>query len=196
MIDVLVGPTEKLFRVHKQIICQKIPFFYSMFNGAWKQPGQTSVTLPEDSPPEFGLLLGWIYQSSVRPLTVEPGRIQCSYNEFKFYALADKYCLPELKNDIMDMLISYFDKSSQLPAPSMILSVYANMPDGSPLRKLMAYSLNFILHNRDSIKSVGTMTLSECMGADEGLRTDVIRLMESDVVDPRSLPRETFHCQH
>ncbi|KAH6682678.1 hypothetical protein B0J14DRAFT_646909 [Halenospora varia] len=35
MVDILVGPTEQPFRVHKKLICSKVPYFDKMFNNGF-----------------------------------------------------------------------------------------------------------------------------------------------------------------
>ncbi|TVY30925.1 hypothetical protein LHYA1_G000752 [Lachnellula hyalina] len=37
MVDILVGPEQKAFRVHKHLLCTKVPYFHKMFNGGFKE---------------------------------------------------------------------------------------------------------------------------------------------------------------
>ena len=67
MIDIYVGPTKKLFRVHKAVFCDKIPYFDKMFSGGFKEALEHSATFPEDSPEAFEVVVEWVYTGVLKP---------------------------------------------------------------------------------------------------------------------------------
>ncbi|KAH6669005.1 hypothetical protein B0J14DRAFT_488100, partial [Halenospora varia] len=65
MAELYVGPQMKLFRVHKELLCKKIPYVRKMFQGGFQEAQQNSATFSEDTEEAFDLLMGWIYTDSV-----------------------------------------------------------------------------------------------------------------------------------
>ncbi|KAE8443675.1 hypothetical protein EG329_001447 [Mollisiaceae sp. DMI_Dod_QoI] len=57
MVDIYVGPEEEPFRVHKQKLCRRIPYFDKMFNGQFKEASENVGRLPEDDPAAFDVLM-------------------------------------------------------------------------------------------------------------------------------------------
>ena len=112
MVDILVGPEKKLFRVHKTYLCRRIPYFDKMFNGAFKE-AQGVAELPEDDPSTFDVLMEWTYSVNPRRLrdlfaiAGSDGVSRASWDVVAFYALAKKLCLPDLQDLIMNVLIKY-----------------------------------------------------------------------------------------
>ncbi|TGO18013.1 hypothetical protein BTUL_0013g00900 [Botrytis tulipae] len=68
MVDLFVGPDKKLIRVHKGILCRKIPYFDKMFNGPWVESANNSATFPDDTFESFDLLIGWVYSGRLSQL--------------------------------------------------------------------------------------------------------------------------------
>jgi hypothetical protein len=57
MVDIYVGPKERLFRVHKALLCKKVPYFDKMFNGEFREASQNVAKFPDDHPAAFDRLL-------------------------------------------------------------------------------------------------------------------------------------------
>ncbi|KAH6669007.1 hypothetical protein B0J14DRAFT_488300 [Halenospora varia] len=55
MVDLFVGP--EIFRVHKALFCQRVPYFSTMFQGGFKEASDSQATFPEDSSESFSLLI-------------------------------------------------------------------------------------------------------------------------------------------
>ncbi|TGO60643.1 hypothetical protein BOTNAR_0142g00140 [Botryotinia narcissicola] len=60
LVDLIVGPEEALFRVHKSFLCNKIPYFNKMFNGGFIEAKENSAKFPEDGPQSFDILIEWL----------------------------------------------------------------------------------------------------------------------------------------
>jgi hypothetical protein len=50
---------------------------------------------------------------------------KCSWDIAIFYVLADKYCLPGLKDEIMYVFMAYFQKKSAPSCPPLNRHVYS-----------------------------------------------------------------------
>jgi BTB/POZ domain len=96
MVNLYVGPKKAHFHVHEEILCSKIPYFAKMFRGVFAKASTKSTDFPEDDLDLFDILLGWVYQDSIRPLTMRKLERQWSWDVLEFYVLVEKYCLPEL----------------------------------------------------------------------------------------------------
>lgn len=114
MVDILVGPDKKLFRVHKSFLCDRIPHFDIMFNGGWKESKEQIAEFPDDDPAAFDLLIEWVYNPDPGQLRqlfsykdLEKGQSPASWDAVSFYSLAKKLLLSDLQDLIMSALIRY-----------------------------------------------------------------------------------------
>ncbi|KAF4627909.1 hypothetical protein G7Y89_g10249 [Cudoniella acicularis] len=103
MVELYVGPEKKHFHVHKNILCKKVPYPTKMFESGFKEEIEGMANFPEDSTEAFDLLIEWIYTSNIQPiqLTSKDRTIQ-EWCPLKFYILAQKLCLPDLMDLVMD----------------------------------------------------------------------------------------------
>ncbi|KAF7931560.1 uncharacterized protein EAE98_004296 [Botrytis deweyae] len=145
-VDLYVGPNRTHYRVHKNILCTKIPYFNKMFNGGFSEASNNSAEFPEDFSESFDVLLEWAYSQyhPLRPLNrVSPGSVSTNWNTINFYLLMDKLCIPDLMNEAMD-LMRQFDKDNDfLPSINHGIWVYRRSLPGSKIR---LYVLNSLLY--------------------------------------------------
>lgn len=68
IVDLVVGTGsgKRLFRVHKKLLCSRMPYFDKMFNGPWKESSESTALFPDDNTNAFEALLGWIYNGDVK----------------------------------------------------------------------------------------------------------------------------------
>src|SRR5258707_183269 len=101
MVDLYVGPKKKHFRVHKALLCHKIPYFAGMFKSGFKEATENSANFPEDTPSTFDILSEWLYTGSLRQLyqsrnhTAAGPTFVSDWAPQQVYALADKLCLSD-----------------------------------------------------------------------------------------------------
>src|SRR2546430_1421590 len=57
MIDIVVGPTEKIFCVHETLLYAKVDYFKKMLESGFAESVDQRATLPEDGVNVFALLL-------------------------------------------------------------------------------------------------------------------------------------------
>ncbi|KAF4632013.1 hypothetical protein G7Y89_g6109 [Cudoniella acicularis] len=99
-VKIYVGEKRKEFLVHKDLLCKTSDFFAKGFNGGFKESQEGEMYLPEDSPGAFFFLVDWIYRSTL-PTTFTEAHIPDLY---RLYILADKLCIPTLKDKTMDSI--------------------------------------------------------------------------------------------
>ncbi|KAN0095037.1 hypothetical protein V8E51_015748 [Hyaloscypha variabilis] len=155
LVDLYVGPERAHYRIHKEALCDKVPYFEKMFKGGFKEATSQSADFPEDCSESFDLLLGWVYSDNLPPIFVESeddGTFYGSWSAHKFYALAEKLCLHGLQNSIMDKLLSYYRKSRLMPSTSTICMMYDLSPAKSPMRRFAATAFHWITRPTDAAK--------------------------------------------
>ncbi|TGO60644.1 hypothetical protein BOTNAR_0142g00150 [Botryotinia narcissicola] len=122
MVDIRVGEEMKLFRVHKSLLCTRVPYFNKMFNSGFSESKTNSAVLREDGHEAFDVLVDWVY-TSILP------RDAGFWGLVEVYVLADKICLPELMDQVMDTI------QAECPLhPTDASNIYNRLPKGSKLR--------------------------------------------------------------
>lgn len=204
-VDLYVGPKRDRFRVYKEGLCKKIPYFEKMFKGKFKEATEDQATFPEDNAESFDLLLGWVYYNSIRQLVtlrkkgINNTSVQ-SWSPIKFYILAEKLCLSHLQDQIVNEYLDYLDRESALPSVSTMGSMYSTAPAGSSIRKLAALSFHWVVDPSTELENTDawpTHALAKLMRDHEDLAEDVLTLIRTGAKasNPTKLPRCEFHCQ-
>lgn len=206
MIDLYVGPEEKLFRIHRGILCDKVPYFQKMFSSGFIEGQEGQAFFPEDDPEAFDLLNGWVYFGTLRPfkftLHPPPASPSCNWDMVQLYCLADKFCLPELMDRIVDANSAECRSSNISPSFRHVKKAYMKTPMGSTLRKYMCYSMVHIftaLREESTFGIWDTQAFVEMMNTHGDFAIDFLSLLRSQSVgvaptDPRKLPKCHFHC--
>jgi len=202
MVNIYVGDPEKdqedHFTVHKKLLCTKIPYFGKMFKGNFQEAATNTARFPEDSPKTFDLLLGWVYNGYLPPMTSTPDNDAeslhiPSWDALKLFALAEKFCISELMDITMDMYRKNDEENGTLPMFGAMEMAYEITDVGSALQKYMAMSCAYVLVNEDSWKVQDIWTL---LKEDPGLNLDVMAIIRENrgiIGDPSLLPNCDFH---
>ncbi|KAK4692430.1 hypothetical protein P7C71_g4777, partial [Lecanoromycetidae sp. Uapishka_2] len=48
IVDIVVGPAKKVFKIHKEILCSASTYFRAALNGGFKEAEEQTVELPDD----------------------------------------------------------------------------------------------------------------------------------------------------
>jgi BTB/POZ domain len=63
MVDIYVGPEWQNFRVHKKLLCARVPYFKDLV----EDKGYIGYApFPDQDPEAFDALLGWVYTGELR----------------------------------------------------------------------------------------------------------------------------------
>ena len=200
MVDLYVGPSKEHFRVHKTLLCAKIPYFYKMFKGKFTEASTNRAEFPEDSPESFDLLLGWVYQNTQRPLRFiedieNNGMTKLSWDACDFYNLVEKICLRPLQDRIMDIVRNFDNSTGALPAEGAIRKAYSKDYAPSPFRKYMSHWFAYIL-TKDKEGPWDIESYTQLITTNIDLARDVLRVLRQRsgmIEDPCGLPNCYFH---
>jgi hypothetical protein len=107
IIEVFVGANPKPFRVHREQICAKSPFFKKCLENNMGEALTKVVNLPEDEPIAFVGVLSWVYHEEIPRLRA----IRDIKFWVQFYLPADKFCMERLANKIMDEVKSWHENN-------------------------------------------------------------------------------------
>jgi hypothetical protein len=213
MVDIYVGPSKVLFRLYKSRICARISYFDKMFNGNFKEASENTAYLPEDSPASFDLLADWANHPTEKKC---PRRIReletvldddeqevASWDAVGFYSLAEKYCLPELQDIIMDKLLKYQKRWNELPSVEFTIRAYEQTSVGSPLANYCTRAMAYIVgtNGKDNgleehwpTSDIARLNRELPNFAEALLRVQREMAQDSGVSDPRVMRSCGFHA--
>ncbi|TGO83567.1 hypothetical protein BPOR_0626g00060 [Botrytis porri] len=120
MVEIRVGEELKLFRVHKSLLCTRVPYFDKILSKGFSESITNSAVLQEDNTEAFDVLVDWVYTNRLPP-EIASG--------IRRYILADKICPPELMDQVMDRIRTEYPLG-----PPDVLDIYSRLPNGSKLR--------------------------------------------------------------
>ncbi|TGO34766.1 hypothetical protein BHYA_0183g00180 [Botrytis hyacinthi] len=190
MVDLIVGPEEALFRVHKSFLCNKIPYFDRMFNGGFIEAKENSAKFPEDGPESFDILIEWVYSGYIRFYEVGVSDSPESWNFIRFYALAEKLGLTQLEDHALDL----YRQSSKVKNATFDMSwatkAYEITPQGSALRRYAIQVLVWRFHTQEDSDFNVNDHFIQTMESDHDLFTDFMLALRKHVkvvtpTDPR-----------
>ena len=206
MVEIYVGQSKKLFRLYKAKLCSRIPYFDKMFNGNFKEASDNVAYLEEDDPASFDLLAEWanIPTSSKSPrwirelITVKnkEGKEVASWDPVGFYSLAEKYCLPEVQDLIMDAVIRYHRERNELPSVDFVLRAYETTSVGSLLAQYCANSVLYVLDEGGDDDRWPTEEVARLFKELPAFASDYIDFQRKRVLGYGGAdPRDTFRCR-
>lgn len=198
MVDLYVGPEEEHFRVHKEKLCSRIPYFEKMFNGQFKKASDNIAKFPEDNAAAFDVLMEWVYSYDIRHIRdlVDEGtddESDPSWDAVEFYSLAEKFCLPSLQDTIMNVIVRFHKSWDELPSPDFVDRAYSRTSAGSPLSKYCARAIYYIMDNGIE-DGWPTEALQKLFQEHPTFSFDYITLQRGDsAYHPATATRCTFH---
>ena len=120
-----------------------------MLKGPFIEAETNQISLPELDRRSFELFIDWLYRGTIPPIptndkawdnTLEVelmeavGLLETELVYFHLYSLADRFCLPRLKNDAVTAIISFHKATETGFHPKLIECAYSNTSDTSKLR--------------------------------------------------------------
>ncbi|KAN0095102.1 hypothetical protein V8E51_015813 [Hyaloscypha variabilis] len=187
MVDILVGPTQKLHRVHKDKLCAKAPYFSTLFNDTTTFPPDSdlipTVSFPDELPSTFTIFLSWIYENHLPPLKPNKDRSKhhgWTWDVYDVYVLGQTLDLPVLQDLAMDALREAQRNYHQLHALSTIRDVFPRLKDRCAMQRYIGHSLVKAILAADTKKYeelYPTKEIVECLSADERLLGLVVRYL-------------------
>jgi hypothetical protein len=182
MVDLYVGINKQHFRVHKNLLCAKVEYFSKMFTGSFSEAHSNSGTFSEDDPVAFGSLLTWVYQGDIPKTDHTKLNITeaiSSWPTFSLYCLADKFCIPELMDHVMDSNVSTL-LLGFLPTPKQVAYHYTDSP--LAWRKCMSQHIAWrvVTSLRPNPDDNPVDSLAESLESNGDLLRDVLTLLREE----------------
>ncbi|KAI1959819.1 hypothetical protein LOZ58_004184 [Ophidiomyces ophidiicola] len=164
VITITVGESEAQFQAHKDLLCQKSPFFNGALMRDFKEAGENAISLPEDDPDTFERFLQWLYSGiyELSGLKTDEEVDERYFQLAQLYTLADKLEVPRLKHDIINELFMMKTDPDKPPQVDVIAYIYENTRERSPLRKLMVAWLVWHIDFQWYTTPSATTFLSHC----------------------------------
>lgn len=133
-VRIIVGQSKEAFTLHKGILCNVAPYFRAALEGHFRESVEQVLEMPEEDPTVFRSFQLWVYTKSIleegENLDAVAWRLLID-----LYIFGDRYDIPILQDEAIDLLIDKRDAFNKIPA-SHFGYVYHNTPERSPLRKL------------------------------------------------------------
>jgi hypothetical protein len=115
LVKILVGPAEIFFTAHKAVL-KRIPYFQKGLGGQFQEATTKTIKLPDDQPELFEQIMEYAYRGQCtfsRTMPVDRDRTEQQLDEardtlmllLQLYALADRLCIEELANHLVDLYI-------------------------------------------------------------------------------------------
>ncbi|KAF7863072.1 hypothetical protein EAF04_007155 [Stromatinia cepivora] len=208
MVDIYVGKEKQLFRIYKDLLCNKIEFFDKMFNGNFKEATENTAILPEDDPEAFDMLMCWAAYGTIRSLRHE--NFQKTLN---LWILVEKLCLGSLQDHVMDMWRNNDKLEDKYYKAEELQYIFDKTPSKSPPRQYAARMLRYqslkppAMHREYSrdlhgiqipLSNMNVIALSKLLAKNEDMLEEYLKVADRaqianvDEMDPRATP---FSCK-
>lgn len=122
-----MGGNGKTFKVHKNLLCDKVPVFAAMFKGNFQEASTGLAKLPEDDEKAFEYFIGWLYRGALDPTT------DCGHL-LNLYGFAKKYELLSLMDLTINTMIKYLVAANILLTGFDVDHIYRITHEKSKLR--------------------------------------------------------------
>lgn len=223
MVTLTVGTSQKVFKVHRKILCDRIPYFDKMFRGLFQEAITSTAIFPEDDPGMFDLLLRWVYDGTI-PSVTWSGRDKdgnggdnegdegefinenddseqdyydywaTNWNPLRLYILADKLNVTEVMDRVMDEYTLGLKLHTLEPDAEDYELVYKSSPAGSVLRKYHAHCFAWELVNYEHENTWFQTMMVDFPDLAKDIVPHLRGTAESKMVHPRDvLPSCEYH---
>ena len=143
IVTLYVSNDREVFRVHQNLLCNASPVFKAALAGNFRESSDHSMDLPEEDVGSVNRLVQWLYSKrydldQYRP---EEPLHAMFWQLARFNALADKYDIVTLRNNIVERffrLIRNHKIPFCQPSTDLVEYVYTNSSQRCSLRDLLA----------------------------------------------------------
>ena len=144
VVTLYVSNDREVFYIHRSLLCKASPVFKAAFAGKFRESSDFSMDLPDEDVGSLNRLVQWLYTKSyeVDDYDSEEHVLARVWQLARLNALADKYDIVTLRNDIVDKFFAIFNrgKAANMPKfPTKLAEyVYTNSSKRCALRDLLA----------------------------------------------------------
>ena len=144
VVTLYVGNDRKVFYIHRCLLCNASPVFKAAFAGKFKESSELSMDLPDEDVGSVNRLVQWLYTQCYKVNDYDSKvHLHARFWQLaRLNALADKYDIVTLRNDVVDKFFAVFSDPkgahSRTPPPELVEHVYTNSSKRCALRDLLA----------------------------------------------------------
>jgi hypothetical protein len=153
-VTVHVGQDKQKYTPHKDILT-RVKFFAACLDSGFRESKENEILLPEEEPEVFERILEYLYHDridAVRMDTYDSEYVmledQIAVFMAKVWLAADKYCMEECQNHVMDYFLGYL--SIRWPSPKILSEISKRGMRDCLLRKLIMEDLAACLLSQGS----------------------------------------------
>ncbi|KAG9237830.1 hypothetical protein BJ875DRAFT_113775 [Amylocarpus encephaloides] len=191
MVKFRVGPDQKICRVHRNLVCCKVPYVKRLLDDDFDDGSTESKPLrlhvPCD-PAVFGLFTDWLYGNLAPRQIIRKGDTDAWDSLLlyliKCYMFAESIELPSLMDHVMLLLLSAYQHHDSVSGQADIRFVYEHGSPSSQLRKLMAYNFHWYVTRRGLYKTTFE-EYDRMVHEVPGLSMDFLESLQEGVVSRR-----------
>ncbi|WPG98650.1 Hypothetical protein R9X50_00144300 [Acrodontium crateriforme] len=143
MVEISVGPEQKRWSLHRDLLCHHSSFFEVEFCGhevMRRDDQDLRLDLPDEDPADFELLVKSLYHGELDGIDsnlTEEEIYELAVKNLKLYLLCEKFYLNVLKNQAMDTYRQGLYQAGLVPDAQETDEIYRQVPRDSPCRRLM-----------------------------------------------------------
>lgn len=163
VVTLYVGNHRGLFCIHRNLLCNASPVFKAAFAGKSKESCALSMDLPDEDADSVNWLVQWLYNKcyEVDEYDSEAHSRTRYWQLARLNALADKYDIVALRNDIVDkffVIFSPLKAGHPTPSTGLVKYVYTNSSKHCALRDLLAdvycWNVAYSWYSKAGVKNV------------------------------------------
>ncbi|RMZ00582.1 hypothetical protein D0862_06679 [Hortaea werneckii] len=98
--DMTITCEDKIWRVHKVVVCSQVPFFAKAVTGRFKEAVDSCIDLVDDDPSAVEVMLRWLYYGTFQVEKSKPPSMSTILFLARSYTIADKYLLADLRTTV------------------------------------------------------------------------------------------------
>ena len=175
VVTLYVGNDRELFYIHRHLLCNASPVFKAAFAGKFKESSELSMDLPDEDVGSVNRLVQWLYTKCYE-VDDYGSQEHCdarSWQLARLNALADKYDIVTLRNDVVDKFFAIFSDAKTSPSLQLVEYVYTNSSRRCALRDLLAaaYCWDF------PYGWYGEAVARDCLDSIPGFAADIVLAM-------------------
>ena len=146
-VKLIVGPQQKEFTIHKNLICVASEFFKAALASNFVEGNEQKVVLPEDDPQYFQVIYDWLYSGRVAGSvsTYLKKEDICAGDIFwwKLYQIGDRLMIERLRMLAIDKIQNLFSGKNPFVPSKMFI---AELCEDGKLPGLETYMTEHVIH--------------------------------------------------
>lgn len=187
IVSTFVGPGRQEFFAHKPLLCHYSKYFQGALNNNFIESQTHVVELRDVDPEAFQYVLAWMYDRKTSTVDIggkDNAVASCSLLCQTYYC-ADFLRVEELLGTLLVKIDAMLDVCRQMKVvcldSELIINVYENTPDTSPLRAAITCEIARLFRNKDT--NVNLASFNDCFRRLDDFGTQVVTQLQQSIPD-------------